>query len=381
MKGFLKVFFTVSLGMMSILLFILGIRVLKDSWADQEHEADMERQSTELVSGSNSQEEGIPVPTVVIEQDRGIGLLFGGDVCLQDFIVEYYQKEGAEGVVAPELKRIMKEADIMMVNQEFSFSSRGTAMEDKEYTFRVPLENVTLFTELGIDIVTLANNHTLDFGREALKDSFQALEEAGILYAGAGENYDRARKMEVIQVKGKKIGFLAASRVIPVGDWNAGKSRSGLFTTYDPEPLLAEIKAGKEKCDMLVVYVHWGEERNQYPEEYQKTMARQYIDAGADAVIGSHPHVLQGIEYYKDKPICYSLGNYIFSARTGDTALLRIRVGENGELGLGLIPVDASAFPVKQMETEKWPEFFRYIEKISFGITIDEGGNVVYNKE
>ena len=88
----------------------------------------------------------------------------------------------------------------------------------------------------------------------------------------------------------------------------------GYSTTYDPSILLNEIKAAQGQCDYLVVYVHGGIERNTQPEEYQRTLARQYIDAGADLVVGSHPHVLQGIEYYKGKPILYSLGNFVFGS-------------------------------------------------------------------
>ena len=100
--------------------------------------------------------------------------------------------------------------------------------------------------------------------------------------------------------------------MIPEASWNASRYNSGVFTTYDASQLVEEIKKAKESCDFVAVLVHWGIERNTLPEDYQKTLARQYIDAGADAVIGSHPHVLQGIEYYQGKPIFYSLGNFIF---------------------------------------------------------------------
>ena len=85
-----------------------------------------------------------------------------------------------------------------------------------------------------------------------------------------------------------------------------------MLTTYDPKILVDEIKKLREQCDYLVVYVHWGIERSERPEDYQRSLGKQYIDAGADVVIGSHPHVLQGVEYYKGKPIVYSLGNFIF---------------------------------------------------------------------
>lgn len=318
------------------------------------------------------------VPTAVLELVGETEVLLAGDICIQDYMAEYYDEGGIGRLAAKELKDIMLKADIMLANEEFSFSERGTPMEDKQYTFRIAPHYTSVFTELGIDIVSLANNHALDFGTEALLDSCAALEKAGIRYIGAGENRERAKRMEIIEVNGMKIGFLAASRVIPVVEWNAGKNTPGMFTTYDPSELIAEIEEGKKKCDALLVYVHWGEERMELPEDYQRTMARQYIDAGADAVIGSHPHVMQGLEYYKGKLIAYSLGNYIFTPRTGDGAMLKLTFSKQGESQARLIPFDASAFPVKVMEKERQRAFFDYMESISFGVEIDEAGGICY---
>ena len=320
-------------------------------------------------------------PAAVLELDGGTELLLAGDICIQDYIAGYYEEAGIGGIVSMELRAKMLTADIMMANQEFVFSERGEPMEDKQFTFRAAPRYVSMLTDMGIDIVSLANNHAMDYGREALADCFPALDNAGIRYVGAGENYERAKRLEIIESGGKKVGILAASRVIPLADWNAGAERSGMFTAYDPAALLQEIREGKEKCDVLVVYVHWGEERAEFPEEYQVTMAHQYIDAGADAVIGAHPHVMQGIEYYKDRVIAYSLGNYIFSPRTGDTALFSLKLKEDGTQEARLIPVDASSFPVDVMPYRRQEEFFRYIESISFGISIDEAGRICYTQD
>lgn len=324
---------------------------------------------------------GEALPAVILPYQTETELLFAGDICLQDYIAGYFDGDGIQGIVSEELQDCMRKADIMMANQEFAFSERGTAMEDKEYTFRIAPRYTAIFTELGIDIVTLANNHALDYGTEALLDSFDALDQAGIRYVGAGENLERARRLEVIESNGMKIGYLAASRVIPVHSWNAGSASPGMLTTYDPALLLEAIEEGKKRCDVLIVYVHWGEERTEYPEEYQRTMAKQYIDAGADAVIGSHPHVMQGIEVYKGKLIAYSLGNYIFSARTGTGALLKMVFHPDGTQEAGLVAFDASAFPVTALADGKKGGFFDYMESISFGISIDEAGRICYTQD
>jgi len=307
-------------------------------------------------------------------------LLFGGDIYLSDTFLEAYDINGISGILNEDLLRLMTESDVTVVNQEFAFSDRGTPMEGKQYTFRISPSYVTIFQEMGIDVVSLANNHALDFGVTALEDSFTVLEEAGILYAGAGTNLSEAKKMQIVTGKEKTIGVLAASRVIPVVEWNAGSSSTGMFTTYSPDALCQAIRDNREFCDYLVVFVHWGEEKNTYPEDYQFTMAKQYIDAGADAVIGCHPHVMQGLEYYKGKLIAYSMGNYIFNLRSDFEALLQIELASNGETIARLIPIRTNTLPFTLLTGEEAEEFYRYMESISFDISIDESGIIRYNK-
>ena len=312
------------------------------------------------------------------ENDGPVRLLFGGDVLLSDHVLSAYDKAGGIGGVLGEgFREEIGSSHIFMVNQEFPFSSRGVKAEDKQYTFRLPPEKVSIFQEIGIDIVTLANNHALDFGTDALLDSCSTLDGAGILHVGAGENLEEAKKWETIEVKGKTIGFLGATRVIPVAEWAATKYGAGMLSTYDPAILLEQIAKAKETCDFVVVYVHWGIEREEYPEEYQRTMGKQYIDAGADLVIGSHPHVLQGIEYYQGKPIVYSLGNLIFGSSIPKTMLLRAEWGEEG-VTLTAVPGTSGGGYTRELTDEAArQEFFHYLETISFGVSVGEDGRIL----
>ena len=176
---------------------------------------------------------------------------------------------------------------------------------------------------------------------------------------------------------GRTFGFLAASRVFPKGYWAAGPDHLGMLTAYDSAVLLEEIQRAKESCDFLTVYVHWGIERNTKPESYQRTLGQQYIDAGADLVIGSHPHVLQGIEYYKGKPIVYSLGNFVFGSSIPKTMLLQVDVPQEGEPSLILIPGTSSAGYTRMLTEESEKEaFYRCMEELSFGISVDETGRI-----
>lgn len=315
-----------------------------------------------------------------IQQSRDISLVFSGDLLLSGAILRQYDNSEGHitGIVCEPVLNEMLEADICMVNQEFPFSNRGTPMPNKQYTFRTPVERIGIMHEMGIDIVSLANNHALDYGIDALLDTCTTLDDAKIKYVGAGDNLDRAKQLEIIEVDGVKFGFLAASRVIPVTNWNATDEKAGMLTTYDPTLLLQEIEAADELCDVLIVYVHWGLEYKEYPEQYQVYMATQYVDAGADVVLGSHPHVVQGFTYYKDKLIAYSLGNFAFGNTIKRGMLLKLTRTVEGEIQANVIPFHSPEFSIIEMEEGQEQEFYTYLTGISDGVTIDENG-VLHN--
>lgn len=320
-------------------------------------------------------------PVIKLENEkRPVTLMFAGDVLLSDHVLNAYDKAGGiQGVLDEGIRKQIRGADIFMVNQEFPFSSRGAAVADKQYTFRLPPSRVNLLKEMGIDVVTLANNHILDFGTDPLIDSGTTLDVAGIDYVGAGENLERAKKLLLRRVNGTTIGYLGASRVYMDASWAATAGRPGVFSTYDPRDLVAEIEAAREVCDYLVVYVHWGIERDTKPQEYQRTLAMNYIDAGADLVVGSHPHVLQGVEYYNGKPILYSLGNFVFGSSIPSTALLKVELSEerHGGSTISLIPCTSSAgYTSLVTEEDKVKQFYQRMEELSFDVSVGENGVV-----
>ncbi len=305
-------------------------------------------------------------------------LLFSGDVNITDYVKNKYNQEGIGGILSEDLLEEFNNADIAMVNQEFAFTDRGTPVPDKQYTFRVEPKYVQIFKDMQVDIASLANNHSMDFGIVGLTDTFDTLTNAGIRYAGAGNNITEAREINYFEIRDKKITCLAASRVIPEPGWNAYSNKAGMLTTYDPSFLLEDIKAAKAGSDFVAVYVHWGLERKEYPEEYQRKLAEQYIDAGADLVVGSHPHVLQGIEYYNGKPIVYSLGNFMFYNSIKQTALLQVTLNEKTEADIRLIPGKAVNARTQGLDSEAdIAEFYRHMTEISFDIDFDSEGNVI----
>lgn len=320
---------------------------------------------------TQQKEEKIKEQALDVSQEQSTSIIFTGDVMLSNYVLQNYEKSGIEGVLESTLLNELQQADITVINEEFPFGTTGTPAEDKQFTFRVNPSYVEIFKQMGVDAVTLANNHILDYGTKPLEETVQTLDEAGILYAGAGESLTRAKELQIMEVNGKCYGMLAASRVIPVASWNVQNQAPGVFCTYDPSLLLEEIKKAKSQCDYLAVYVHWGIERNAMPEDYQKNMAKQYIDAGADAVIGSHPHVLQGIEYYEGKPIFYSLGNFVFNQSIERTMAVRFEISAQGEVQIQLLPAEAQNACTKLQENSAAQETYRYLESISSGIVID----------
>lgn len=306
-------------------------------------------------------------------------IVFAGDVMIGAATEQNYDKEGVSRLVSEALLAEMVNADICMVNNEFQFSTRGTPMEGKQYTFRTNPKYVQIMQDLGVDIVSLANNHALDFGTEAMQDTFATLDGAGILYAGAGDTKERAKELQIIEVNGMKFGFLAATRVIPVIEWNVDNRQPGMFAAYDDSQLVKCIEEAQEECDFLVVYIHWGVERKEYPEAYQTTIAEHCVAAGADLIIGSHPHVLQGIEFIDGKPVFYSLGNYIFPQTIAKTALIKVEVEADGTASYRLIPAYAQNGKTQLFEGAEAESLYHYMSEISPQAFVDETGRIYEN--
>lgn len=310
--------------------------------------------------------------------DRNIKMSFTGDVYIGNYVSHVYKRQGIAGVLTTSLQKILIDSDFTLINQEFPFSLRGTPMPKKQYTFRVDPKKVSLFQDMGADMVSLANNHTLDYGVDALIDTLDTLQNANIVYGGVGKDLEEAKTTRYFEIQGKKIAILCASRVLPVAEWAATDRSVGIFSAYNPTTLVEEIKIANEQADIVVVYLHWGLERREHPEAYQRADGKAFIDAGADLVIGSHPHVLQGIEYYKNRPIVYSLGNFIFSQTIKQTALLQVEVDEKNEIALQLLPCETVNGKTQELTNpEEIKKFYEYMSSISYHARMDSNGKVI----
>ena len=307
-----------------------------------------------------------------------VTLSFAGDVHFSELVLQNYDKNGILAIVDDEMLSQMQKSDLFMLNHEFVFSNRGEAMEDKEYTLKNDPKYVNILQELGTDVVGIANNHILDFGQEAFLDTLDTLDGANIPYAGGGRNLSEASAPVVQTINGQTFAIFAATRVSPSADWYAGKNHPGILQTYDATTLNKEIEDANGKYDHVIVFVHWGVERVEIPEDYQRSLAKGYIDAGADLIIGAHPHVLQGFEYYKGVPICYSLGNYLFGNRTGETLLLNATFDSDDELSIQLIPCERIDGILTKIQDSA--QLFNHLTDISFGAAVSHRGTLIESK-
>lgn len=376
---FLKSTLTFSILLLCLLLVNLAhseIEYNKLSKNSQGNPAPSRQASTRKANASPSKK--IPdKPAAHKKPAKDTTIVFAGDVYFSSYVLESYNQSGIQGVLSKGMLKELAKADITMVNNEFPYSARGQKAPDKQFTFRVDPAYVSILKESGVDIVTLANNHVLDYGTQALSDSFQALDDAGIAYAGAGNSLKRACRLITKKANGHTFGFLAASRVFPSVSWNVENSQPGVFSAYDPARLIETVQKSKKHCDFLAVYVHWGIERNTTPEQYQSDMAHALIEAGADAVIGAHPHVLQGVEIYKGKPIFYSLGNFIFYQNIEQTAIAKLTFTADKKACWQLLPAKASDSRTFLVTDKKaCQNFYHYLEQLSFGVSFSEDGGI-----
>lgn len=203
---------------------------------------------------------------------------------------------------------IFKNDDISFVNLEGPVSDLGHNV-GSIYSFRMPVETIPALKKTGIDIVSFANNHVGDYTNLAFTDTLDRLRANDIAWTGAGYNYDDAKTVRIITVNDIKIGYIGFSDVGP--NWmKANTTNPGILLANDPN-IKEIISNAKLAVDVLVVSFHWCEEYEKHNVR-QEYLAKTVIDSGADLVVGHHPHVAQDIKYYKEKPIIYSLGNFVF---------------------------------------------------------------------
>lgn len=314
-----------------------------------------------------------------------ITLTFAGDILFDDSyaVMGTMLQNGGNiaNAISQEVITEMKSADIMMVNNEFPYSSRGTATAGKQFTFRAKPSTVSYLDDLGVDIVSLANNHAYDYGEEAFLDTMTTLEEAGILYVGAGRNLKEARRPVYYIINNMKIAIVAATQ-IEKSDYpdtkGATDSSAGVFRCWNGDNLISTIQEARENSDFVIAYLHWGTENSSAIDWAQEKQAPEVVAAGADLIIGDHPHCLQKIEAVNGVPVIYSLGNFWFNSKTVDTGMVKIALNQDGLQSCQFLPCLQSGSKTTLLHDAEKERVLNEMRTLSPGVQIDSDGYVTW---
>lgn len=259
------------------------------------------------------------IPVVVTAEPIVINAV--GDIMLAGSGEKIYRKYGYDYPFAA-TRETLQQGDIIIGNLETPLTTAGAEFKDKKFRFKTDPKAAQALKSAGFTHLSLANNHILDFGEEGLRQTLAALDAQAIIYSGAGLNLASARKAGVIELNGVRVAFLSYSLTYPE-EFFAGAEKAGTAPGFAPF-FTADITQAKKNADCVIVSFHWGGEGESTPKPYQVSAAHKAIDAGADIIIGHHPHVLQGVERYNDGVIFYSLGNFAFGSNSRSSAVSMI---------------------------------------------------------
>lgn len=317
----------------------------------------------------------------VIDAKKPSTISFVGDVSLADnwFVIPKYieRNEGIYGILSKDIVDIMTGSDVMVANSEFTVSNRGSAL-NKTYTFRAKPERLSIYYEMGVDLVTLANNHVYDFGRDAFFDMLDVFDEYEIPRIGAGRNIEEASKPYYFIINGYKIAFLNATRAEKnIMTPGATIDSEGVFRCYDPTNMIEKIKEVRKTSDYVIAIIHYGKENSHELEKEQIDSSKMYIDAGADVVVGHHAHTLQGIEFYNNKPIIYNLGNFIFNPETVDTAIFQIVLNDDGSMEYYILPAQQKNVYTSLLSGDEKKRVINDLNSWSINAYVNEDGKIL----
>jgi poly-gamma-glutamate synthesis protein (capsule biosynthesis protein) len=287
----------------------------------------------------------------VRDATRAIVVHATGDVNLDPVYVSGHADNGF-AYAWTEWRALFTSDDLTIVNLECPVTDREGEAQAKSYVFHCDPDGLAPMRRAGVEVANIANNHSLDLGIPALLDTRALLVGAGIEPVGAGADAREAHRPVLIDAGGRTVAVLGFSEIVPAPSWIATGTRPGFAAGNDTASMVAAVRAASRRADLVVVAIHWGIERSRTQNAAQVARARAMIDAGADAIFGSHPHVLQPLERYRGRPIFYSLGNFVWrrsweaSYRTG---VAEVRFGALGRIGARIIPayIASSGHPVR----------------------------------
>ena len=310
---------------------------------------------TELTSDTDAHNSTSQQTTTVEEiiQEPELRFMAMGDIMLGRGVGMRLQKAGSYEKAFEKIAPVLKQGDIVFANLETPITSNTQGLEIKrKIVLKAEPESVSGLTSSGINLISLSNNHMMDYYETGLFDTMSILDKNNILFAGAGRNIEEARKPAIIENNGLKIGLLAYTDMAelvfagnPYLSFAAGPEKSGVVPRKY-ETIREDILKVREQVDLLAISLHWGVEDSFTITPEQVEFAHNLIDDGADIILGHHPHQFQGMEVYKGKPILYSMGNFLFDQN--DSENMESFIIDMKYRGKELI--EFSAIPVRILE-------------------------------
>lgn len=266
-----------------------------------------------------------------------VSVLAVGDIMLSREVGRKIAEHGPDFPFA-KIRTLFAQDGIIVGNLENPISLRGVPSPLSQSNFKADPMVVEGLAKAGFQILALANNHIYDYGGEAIEDTLRLLEKQGIYSVGVGGSYAEARRPVIISVKERKIAFLSYTSAYNATDQRQEYVASPINLKWIKE----DIAQTKEKIDICVVSLHFGYENVEYPPPECRQQARQIIEYGADLVLGHHPHIIHGLEFYKRGCIAYSLGNFVFdnlTERRRESFVFRATFDKDGVQAIDLLPV------------------------------------------
>lgn len=305
-------------------------------------------------------------PPVLAAAGDGPVLVAVGDLNFDDGLGTMILRQGPDYPWRDTIE-ILRDGDLLCGNLEVPLSLRGAVWIKKTYLLHADPRTAEALTAAGFDLVSLANNHMMDFGAPALLETLSILDERGIAHAGAGSNLAAARAPALVDLGSLRLAMLSYCRVYPK-EFRAGENKPGTAWCTDQE-ILADVAAAKAQADVVAVSIHWGADYVPTVSAAQRALARACIDRGAAVIIGHHPHILNGLEIYGGGLIAYSLGNFAFGSlnkKANDSAILRIGFSERGmPLWARLYPVNVNNYEVNfQTKRRRGPDAERVLQDL-----------------
>jgi poly-gamma-glutamate synthesis protein (capsule biosynthesis protein) len=278
-----------------------------------------------------------------------------GDTNLDPGYIGAFQSAGYE-LAFSGLQDAFLRDDLTIVNLECAASAGGIAVP-KQFNFNCDLDALPVARDAGVEVANLANNHSGDYGPDALMETRANVAAAGIAPVGVGSDAAEAAEPALFEINGWTVAVVGFGGVVPSAGWLAGPESPGMADGDDLESMVATVEAADELADLVLVTIHWGVELDLTPRPEDVVRAHALIEAGADAIFGHHPHRLQPLEFYNDRPIAWSLGNFVWprlSAAGATSAIAQVVVEPDGSVDACLIPVviESSGHPVVQVELD-----------------------------